>query len=88
MSQGVYIYYRGIAGDVFGQGPLASNKWRTSSANGGTLSETGGELILDTNGGADASAELDSIQKARFYPGHFNTGHLAAQLSSVWASAE
>ena len=77
-----------LAGDVFGDGPLSGVKWNISTANSATQSETNGELILDTNGGADADVRVDSFTRGRFYPGHFNTAHIAAQLSSVWATAD
>ena len=77
-----------LAGDVFGDGPLSSVKWNITAANSATQSETNGELILATNGGADADIRVDSFTRGRFYPGHFNTGHIAAQLSSVWATAD
>lgn len=75
-----------LAGDVFGSGPLSTIKWNITTANSASENETNGELILATNGGADADVRVDSFTKGRFYPGHFNTAHIAAQLSSVWAS--
>jgi hypothetical protein len=77
-----------LAGDAFGAGPLAVNKWDIVASGGGTQLEAGGELVLATNGGVNASIAVNTFARGRFYPGHFNTGHLAAQLSSAWASAD
>jgi hypothetical protein len=77
-----------LAGDAFGDGPLSGVKWTINTVNSATQLETGGELILATNGGADADVRVDTVSRGRFYPGHFNTAHIAAQLSSVWASTD
>jgi hypothetical protein len=77
-----------LCGDVLGQGPVSTTKWNISNANGSTITEAVGELVLDTNGGANADARIDTFTRGRFYPGHFNTAHIAAQLSSVWATSD
>ena len=77
-----------LTGDAFGRGPLNSDTWVTALSGGGTVTEASGELVLNTNGGANAIAGINTLAKGRFYPGHFNTAHIAAQLSDVWASAD
>ena len=77
-----------LCGDVFGTGPLSDKKWDINEINSATETEINGELIMATNGAVDADARIQSKTRARFYPGHFNTAHVAAQLSSVWATAD
>lgn len=75
-----------LCGDAFGSGPLPSNTWEISQLNGATQLEAFGELVLATNGQINADVRVQTVSRARFYPGHFNTAHIAAQLSSVWTS--
>jgi len=77
-----------LVGDAFSEGPISPVKWSLNEVNGATQNETGGELILDTNGGANADVSVTTFARARFYPGHFNTAHVAAQLSDVWQSPD
>jgi len=64
----VYKLIGGIASDA----ALDTNFWNATLANGGTITETGGNVILKTNTTPSGSAIISSVRNARYVAGVAN----------------
>jgi hypothetical protein len=61
-----------LIGGIGSGNQVDSNFWSATVANGGTVTETGGEVIIRTNTTTSGSAIINSIRKARYVAGSAN----------------
>lgn len=83
-----------LAGAVFEGTTVDSNFWTATTANAATISQTGGQVTLDSGVNAAGSAKLASVRRARYTGGAANQWRGFVQLDSgiadntrIWGAA-
>jgi hypothetical protein len=70
-----------LVGEPLGSHALSSTRWDIELINGATQDASGpGELTMDTGTIADAEANINTINVARFIPANYNTTHHAVTI--------